>query len=54
VHWVPYVVAGRSAIAVALDWTDFDADGHAMIAVSLVTAHGRALPVIGGRPEKRR
>lgn len=45
-YWVPYVVAGQSAIVVALDWTDFDADGHAMIAVSLVTAHGRALPLI--------
>jgi hypothetical protein len=45
-HWVPYVVAGQSAIVVALDWTDFDADGQAMIALSLVTAHGRALPLI--------
>jgi hypothetical protein len=45
-HWVPYVVAGQSAIVVALDWTDFDADGHAMIALSLVTAHGRALPLV--------
>jgi hypothetical protein len=45
-HWVPYVVTGQSAIVVALDWTDFDADGQAMIALSLVTAHGRALPLI--------
>jgi hypothetical protein len=45
-HWVPYVVAGQPAIVVALDWTDFDADGQAMIALSLVTAHGRALPLI--------
>ena len=27
VHWVPYVVGSRSSIAVAMDWTDFDADG---------------------------
>ena len=45
-HWVPYVVASTPAIVVALDWTDFDADGHATIALSLVTAHGRALPLI--------
>jgi hypothetical protein len=45
-HWVPYVVASTPAIVVAMDWTDFDADGHAMIALSLVTAHGRALPLI--------
>lgn len=45
-HWVPYVVASTPAVVVALDWTDFDADGHATIALSLVTAHGRALPLI--------
>jgi hypothetical protein len=45
-HWVPYVVASTPAIVVALDWTDFDADGHATIALSLVTTHGRALPLI--------
>lgn len=45
-YWVPYVVATTPAIVVALDWTDFDADGHATIALSLVTAHGRALPLI--------
>lgn len=45
-YWVPYVIAGQSAIVVALDWTDFDADGHATLALSLVTAHGRALPLI--------
>lgn len=45
-HWVPYVVASTPAIVVALDWTDFDADGHATIALYLVTAHGRALPLV--------
>lgn len=45
-HWVPHVIASTPAIVVALDWTDFDADGHATIALSLVTAHGRALPLI--------
>jgi hypothetical protein len=45
-HWVPYVVAATPQIVVALDWTDFDADGHATIALYLVTAHGRALPLV--------
>src|SRR3978361_1749404 len=35
VHWVPYVVGSRSSIKVALDWTDFDADGKATIMLSL-------------------
>lgn len=45
-HWVPHVVAADTAIVVALDWTDFDADGHATIMLSLVTPHGRALPLV--------
>ena len=44
--WVPYVVGAQPAIVVALDWTEFDADGHATIALSLVTAHGRATPLV--------
>ena len=38
--WVPYVVGVRSSINVALDWTDFDADGQATIMLSLLTRHG--------------
>jgi hypothetical protein len=45
-HWVPYVLAASQEIVVALDWTDFDADGHATIALYLVTAHGRATPLV--------
>jgi hypothetical protein len=45
-HWVPYVLAGSPEIVVALDWTDFDADGHATIALYLVTTHGRATPLV--------
>jgi hypothetical protein len=45
-HWVPHVVGAQSAIVVALDWTVFDADGHATIALSLVTSHGRAPPLV--------
>ena len=28
-HWVPYVIGARDRIAVAMDWTDFDADNQA-------------------------
>lgn len=45
-RWVPYVVAERKAIRVALDWTEFDRDGQATIALYLVTNHGRATPLI--------
>ena len=31
-QWVPYVLAATHEIVVALDWTDFDADGHSTIA----------------------
>src|SRR5438552_8264510 len=45
-HWVPYVLGGAREVAVAMDWTDFDADGHTTIALSLITAHGRAAPLV--------
>ena len=43
-RWVPYVVGPRSGINVAMDWTEFDADGQATIMLSLLTRHGRATP----------
>ncbi len=51
-HWVPYVIGSRTDVVVALDWTDFDADGHSTIAMYLVTAHGRALPLVWLSVEK--
>jgi len=45
-RWVPYVVAARPSIVVAMDWTDFDADGQATIMLSLLTGHGRATPLV--------
>ena len=45
-HWVPYVVGPRTSIKVAMDWTDFDADGQATIMLSLLTRHGRATPLL--------
>jgi hypothetical protein len=45
-HWVPYVVGPRTGINVAMDWTDFDADGQTTIMLSLLTRHGRATPLV--------
>ena len=53
-HWVPYVLAASQEIVVALDWTDFDADGHSTIALYLVTAHGRATPLVWMSVKKAR
>ena len=45
-RWVPEMVGPRTDIVVAMDWTDFDADGQATLALKLVTRHGRATPLI--------
>ena len=44
--WVPYLVAEREEIVVALDWTDFDADNQSTLALHLLTSHGRATPLM--------
>jgi hypothetical protein len=44
-HWVPFIVGSRPEIAVALNWTDFDADGQTTLMLSLLTRHGRATPL---------
>lgn len=51
-YWVPYVIAERQTIMIAMDWTDFDDDGHTMIALNLLTSHGRATPLIWKTVEK--
>jgi hypothetical protein len=45
-HWVPYVVGARSNITVAMDWTEFAADGQATLMLALLTEHGRATPLV--------
>src|SRR3982751_3757624 len=44
--WVPEMVGSRTDIVVAMDWTDDDADGQATLALTLVTRHGRATPLV--------
>lgn len=41
-HWVPFVVGPRTSITVAMDWTEFDADGQAALMLSLLTRHTRS------------
>lgn len=45
-RWAPYCVGDRKSIEVAMDWTDFHADNQATIMLSLITAHGRATPLV--------
>ena len=44
--WAREVVGQRKAIVVAMDWTDFDADNQATLALNLITRHGRATPLL--------
>ena len=37
-HWVGYVVGARKRIMVAMDWTEFDADGHGSESVDIGAA----------------
>src|SRR5271163_5016953 len=45
-RWVPYQISERRDILVAMDWTDFDHDDQATLALHLVTGHGRAAPLL--------
>ena len=45
-YWVINVLGDRKEIVVAMDWTDFDADGQTTLVLSIVTTHGRATPVL--------
>ncbi|MDH5491338.1 MAG: IS4 family transposase [Myxococcales bacterium] len=43
--WIPTVVTDAREVVLALDWTEFDRDGHSMLALTAMTGHGRATPV---------
>ena len=45
-RWVPHQIGAQREALVAMDWTDFDHDGHATLVLSLVTGHGRAAPLL--------
>jgi hypothetical protein len=44
--WVAEVIGRREEALIAMDWTDFDADDQTTLALSLVTGHGRATPLL--------
>src|SRR5690349_12363814 len=50
--WVPYALGQGNEAVVALDWTDFDADGHTTLVASLVASHGRTTPLVWHTVEK--
>ena len=45
-RWVPQQIGQRRDILVAMDWTEFDHDDQATLALHLVTGHGRATPLL--------
>jgi hypothetical protein len=45
-QWIAFVLGDRKEAVVALDWTDFDGDGHATLVLNLITTHGRATPLL--------
>ncbi|MCW8308855.1 IS4 family transposase [Acidiphilium sp. PA] len=45
-RWVPHLVGSQTDIVVAMDWTDFDGDDQATLALNLVSKHGRAMPLL--------
>ncbi|MEE3504095.1 transposase [Acidiphilium acidophilum] len=45
-RWVPHLVGSQTDIVVAMDWTDFDGDDQATLALNLVSSHGRAMPLL--------
>lgn len=44
--WVPFVLGQRTQAVASMDWTDFEADDHTTLVVSLVTNHGRSTPLV--------
>jgi len=45
-RWVPHQIGECCDILVAMDWTDFDHDDQATLALNMVTGHGRAAPLL--------
>ena len=53
-RWTGHVLQGLSRVVVAIDWTDFDADGQSVIAVHAIGDKGRATPLVWETVEKRK
>lgn len=44
--WVQFVVGERPELVIALDWTEFDGDGHSTLSAQVLTGHGRSTPLV--------
>jgi len=53
-RWTRHVLQGLNRVVVAIDWTDFDADGQSVIAVHAIGNKGRATPLVWETVEKRK
>lgn len=53
-YYIPYIIGARKEIVVAMHSTDFDGDKQSTIAISLVTSHGRATPLIWKTVSKKK
>lgn len=51
-RWARQVIGGLTRVVVAIDWTDFDDDGQAVIAISAIGDKGRATPLVWETVEK--
>ena len=45
-RWVPFVLAERTEVVIALDWTDFEPDDQCTLVASVITSHGRSTPLL--------
>ena len=45
-YWVPHLVGDSTSVRVAMDWTEFPADGQATLSLSLLTGQGRSMPLL--------
>jgi len=45
-RWVPHQIGTRQELLVAMDWTDFDHDDQATLALHIVTGHGRVAALL--------
>src|SRR6201746_1936275 len=45
-RWVPHLIVSRRELVGDIDWTDFDRDEQATLALNLVTGHGRFTPLL--------
>ncbi len=44
--WIPYIIASRKEVAIAMDWTDFALDDQVTLSFQMLTSHGRSTPLI--------